>query len=134
MQPLPRNAVDLAIAASQGHVCAFDNIRWIPLWLSDLFCLMATSGVVTARTLYSNDGQSVINLHCPVMMTSLHTVVTEPDFADRSLQIHVPPLDAASRRDPAVLMQEFESDLPSIYRGALELIAEIYEQLPRSNP
>jgi len=130
VQPLPRNAVDLAIAATQGHVCAFDNIRSIPLWLSDLLCLMATSGVITSRTLYSNDGQSVINLHCAVMLTSLHTVVTEADFADRSLQIYVPPLDAERRRDPAVLMQEFESDLPSIFRGALELIAEIFEQLP----
>jgi len=134
VQPLPRNAVDLAIAATQGHVCAFDNIRSISMWLADLFCLMATSGVITGRTLYSNDGQSVINLHCAVMLTSLHTVVTEADFADRSLQIHVPPLDAARRRDPAVVMQEFESDLPSIFRGALELIAEIYEHLPLVEP
>jgi hypothetical protein len=134
VQPLPRNAVDLAIAASQGPLCAFDNARRIPQWLSDLFCLMSTTGVVTARTLYSNDGQSVISLHCPAIVTSLHAVITEPDLADRCLQVNVPPLAAESRRDPAVLMREFELDRPIIYRGALELIAEIYEQLPLVEP
>ena len=59
---------------------------------------------------------------------------SEPDLADRSLQVNVPPLDAESRRDPAVLMQEFERDRPIIFRGALELIAEIYEQLPLVEP
>ena len=134
VQPLPRSAVDLAIAAAQGGLCAFDNVRAIPLWLSDLFCLMATSGVVTARKLYSNEGQSAINLHCPAMLTSLHAVVTEPDLADRSLQVNVPPLDAAKRRDPTVLMQEFERDRPLIFRGALELIAEIFQKLPLVQP
>ena len=95
---------------------------------------MATSGVVTARKLYSNAGQSAISLHCAAILTSLHAAVTEPDLADRSLQVNVPPLDAESRRDPAVLMQEFERDRPIIFRGALELIAEIYEQLPLVEP
>jgi hypothetical protein len=134
VQPLPRNAVDLAIAASQGPLCGFDNVRSMPQWLSDLFCLMATSGVVTGRTLYSNASQSVISLHCPAIVTSLHAVITEPDLADRCLQVNVPPLDAECRRDPAVLMHEFEQDLPTIYRGALELIAEIYQQLPLVEP
>lgn len=134
LQPLPRSAVDLAIAAAQGPLCAFDNVRTIPQWLSDLLCLMATSGVVTGRQLYSNDGQSVINLHCPAIITSLHSVIAEPDLADRSLQINVPLLDTERRRDPAVLMREFEQDRPIIYRGALELIAEIYQQLPLVEP
>lgn len=134
VQPLPRNAVDLAIAASQGQLCAFDNIRSFPPWLSDLFCLMSTSGVITARELYTNARQSVISLHCAAILTTLHMAVTEPDLADRSLQVNVPSFDAANRRDPAVLMREFEEDLPSIYRGALELIAEILERLPHVTP
>jgi hypothetical protein len=43
LRALPREDRDLFIAASNGHVLAFDNVSGLPAWISDTLCRLATS-------------------------------------------------------------------------------------------
>ena len=38
LRALPREDRDLFIAASNGHVLAFDNVSGLPAWISDTLC------------------------------------------------------------------------------------------------
>lgn len=40
---LPRDERELFIAASNGHVLAFDNLSGLPHWLSDTLCASRNS-------------------------------------------------------------------------------------------
>jgi hypothetical protein len=43
------------IAASNGHLLAFDNLSGLPGWLSDALCRLATGGSFAVRQLYTDD-------------------------------------------------------------------------------
>ena len=49
MRALPRDDRDLFIAASNGHVLAFDNVSGLPAWISDTLCRLATGGGFAVR-------------------------------------------------------------------------------------
>lgn len=49
LRALPREERDLFIAASNGHVLAFDNVSGLPAWISDTLCRLATGGGFPAR-------------------------------------------------------------------------------------
>jgi hypothetical protein len=44
LRALPREDRDLFIAATNGHVLAFDNVSGLPAWISDTLCRLATGG------------------------------------------------------------------------------------------
>ena len=52
LRALPREDRDLFIAASNGHVLAFDNVSGLPAWISDTLCRLATGGGFAVRQLY----------------------------------------------------------------------------------
>jgi hypothetical protein len=49
LRALPREDRDLFIAASNGHVLAFDNVSGLPAWISDTLCRLATGGGFAVR-------------------------------------------------------------------------------------
>ena len=59
LRALPREDRDLFIAASNGHVLAFDNVSGLPGWISDTLCRLATGGGFAVRQLYT-DGDEVL--------------------------------------------------------------------------
>jgi hypothetical protein len=49
VRALPRNEQELFIAASNGHVLAFDNLSGLPPWLSDALCRLTSGGAFSTR-------------------------------------------------------------------------------------
>jgi hypothetical protein len=52
LRALPREDRDLFIAASNGHVLAFDNVSGLPIWIADTLCRLATGGGFAVRQLF----------------------------------------------------------------------------------
>src|SRR4029077_13027101 len=50
----PKDVRDLAIAANNSWIIAYDNLSGIPYWLSDSLCRLATGGGFSTRELYSD--------------------------------------------------------------------------------
>jgi len=129
MAVFPKEVKDMAIGAQNAHLLVYDNIRTLSHEWSDFLCIAATGGTINGRALYTNSQEHVLQLHAPVVMTSLHHPVKEPDLASRGLTIHLSKIVEKERKEEKVLADELDRLTPSIYRGLLELVAKILQKL-----
>jgi hypothetical protein len=130
VQAFPRQLKDMVVAAQHAHVLFFDNLREIRPLMADTLSIAATGGSVTARRLYSDAEQHVHPLHVALVLNGIHSFIEQPDLAQRCLPLHLRTLDEQHRRSEAEFLQAFHADLPRIFRGLLDLIAQIMEHLP----
>jgi hypothetical protein len=65
LRALPREDRDLFIAASNGHVLAFDNVSGLPPWISDTLCRLATGGGFAVRQLYTDQDEVLFDASRP---------------------------------------------------------------------
>ena len=129
-QLLHSNSKDLAIAGRNSHILMFDNIRSFTPAMSDTLCVASTGGAISSRTLYTNDGQSVMRLHVAMVLNGIHPFISQSDLAQRCLPITLKPLSPSSRVSEKQLITDFQNDLPVIQRGLYNLIASILQHLP----
>ncbi len=132
VQILPGNVKDFAIAAANAHVLCFDNVRELKPVIADYFCVAATGGALSARQLYTDADQHVIHLHVALVLNGIHTLIDQPDLAQRCLPLELRPIPDCDRKSEAQLASEFEADLPAILRGLFDLIAGILTHLPEA--
>jgi hypothetical protein len=88
----PRDERDIFIAATNGHLLAFDNLSIIPAWQSDALCRLATGGGFATRALYQNSEEARFNAMRPLILTAITEVVTRSDLLDRSIVLRLPPI------------------------------------------
>ena len=98
LRALPREDRDLFIAASNGHVLAFDNVSGLPAWGSDTLCRLATGGGFAVRQLYSDQDEALFDATRPVALNGIEDIVTRPDLADRALFLTLEPIPEECRR------------------------------------
>jgi hypothetical protein len=78
MSPLraePREIRDLMISATNGWCVALDNISYLPNWLSDAFCRLATGGGFATRGLWSDGEEALFDVIRPALLTGITDVV-----------------------------------------------------------
>jgi hypothetical protein len=85
LRALPREDRDLFIAATNGHVLAFDNVSGLAAWISDTLCRLATGGGFAVRQLYTDQDEVLFDAARPVILNGIKEIVTRPDLADRAL-------------------------------------------------
>jgi hypothetical protein len=73
LRALPREDRDLFIAASNGHVLAFDNVSGLPAWISDTLCRLATGGGFAVRQLYTDQDEVLFDAARPVILNGIET-------------------------------------------------------------
>ena len=84
----PRNGRDLAIAANNGWVLAYDNLSAISDWLSDAFCRIATGGGFSTReTATRTRTRCLIDAQRPLALNGIAELATRPDLLDRALPL-----------------------------------------------
>ncbi|MDP9474996.1 MAG: hypothetical protein M3R38_04785 [Actinomycetota bacterium] len=86
----PRNDQDLAIAAKNSRVLAYDNLSYIAPWLSDALCRISTGGGLGGRRLYTDDEEALFWALRPVAVNGITDVATRPDILDRSVVVRLP--------------------------------------------
>src|SRR6266480_818224 len=107
IRALPANERDLMIAATNGHVLAFDNVSTLPPWLSDALCRLSTGGGFATRRNYTDRDEELFNAACPVILNGIASVVTRPDLAERALFIMLEPIPEDQRLPEEQLWAEF---------------------------
>ena len=130
LRTLPRDARDLFIAASNGHVLAFDNISLVPDWISDTLCRLSTGGGFATRQLYTNQEEVLFDAARPVILNGIEDMVTRPDLADRALFLTLEAIPENRRRPQAELWAAFEAERPRILGVLLDAVVEGLKQLP----
>lgn len=131
-QVFPGNAKDLAIMSQNSHVLCFDNMRNFRAAMSDILCIASTGGALSNRALYTDADQHILHIHAPLVLNGIHSFINESDLAQRCLQIRTLPLPESDRQSEAVMIKEFKDDFPVIFRGLLDLIAQILKYLPKA--
>ena len=98
----PRSERDLAIAATNGHLIAMDNLSQITDQLSDALCRVSTGGSFRTRKLFTDSDELLFTFRCPVIISGIEEIVVRGDLLRRSLLIDLEPL--GRHRDVGVLL------------------------------
>lgn len=126
----PRDLRDLAIAAGNGWLICLDNLSYIPDWLSDALCCLATGGGFATRELYSNDEEAIFDARRPVLLTSIEDVVRRGDLLDRAVTVELEPIPEHGRRTEAELFAAFERLRPRVLGAILDALSVALHNLP----
>lgn len=133
LRALPREDRDLFIAASNGHVLAFDNVSGLPVWISDTLCRLATGGGFAVRQLYTDQDEVLFDAARPVILNGIEDIVTRPDLADRAVFLTLEPIPEERRRPEAELWAAFNAERPRILGVLLDAVVEGLKRLPKTN-
>jgi hypothetical protein len=133
LRALPREDRDLFIAASNGHVLAFDNVSGLPAWISDTLCRLATGGGFAVRQLYTDQDEVLFDAARPVILNGIEDIVTRPDLADRAVFLTLEPIPEERRRPEAELWAAFEAERPRILGVLLDAVVEGLKRLPETH-
>lgn len=120
----PRNEHDVMIAARNGWVISIDNLSALSPSISDCLCSLATGGGYATRQLYSDDDEKLFSGARPILINGIEDIIARPDLLDRSVQITLPQIDDADRRDEAKLLPQFEEARPYIFAALLDAVAQ----------
>jgi hypothetical protein len=118
LRALPRSERDLAIAAGNAWVLAFDNLSGIRDWLSDALCRLATGGGFATRQLYTDDEEIIFSARRPIILNGIDDIATRGDLQERSVLVSLPSILEDERREENTFWAEFEGARPRIF-GAL---------------
>jgi len=133
LRALPREDRDLFIAASNGHVLAFDNVSGLPAWISDTLCRLATGGGFAVRQLYTDQDEVLFDAARPVILNGIEDIVTRPDLADRAVFLTLEPIPEERRRPEAELWAAFEAERPRLLGVLLDAVVEGLKRLPETH-
>lgn len=134
VRTFPDHRRDLAIAASRTHLLMYDNLRQILRKFADDLCVLAMGGSREDRRLFTDAGVVVHRMHAALILNGIHPFLDQADLAQRTLTLMLRPLDEHARRSESALMQQFEVELPVIFRGLLDRIAAVLVHLPTVEP
>lgn len=126
----PRETRDLLIAASNAHLVVLDNLSHLPPGLSDDLCRLATGGGFAARTLYTDDEETLFHAIRPVIVTGIEELSVRPDLLDRTLLLLLPPVAEDRRRPEAAFWTEFQRVRPAVLGALLDVVTGTLRHLP----
>jgi len=125
-----RNARDLMIGANNSWCLAYDNLSYVPQWLSDALCRLSTGGGFATRELYTDLDEIIFDSQRPVLLTSIEEVATRSDLLDRCLIVWLPAIPEDQRRREEEIEQAFEAVRPRILGALFDAISGALGELP----
>ncbi len=126
----PKEVRDLMIAATNSWCIALDNISYLPNWLSDAFCRLATGGGFSTRELWSDGEEALFDVIRPALLTGITDVVTNADLLDRVVTIDLPRIPEERRLTERQLWAEFNEARPRILGGLFHALSRVLTELP----
>lgn len=119
----PRDERDLFIAASNAHMLAFDNLSYVPDWLSDALCRVSSGGGFGTRELHTDRGETIIEVALPIILNGIPDLASRPDLGERALAVTLPRIAPANRQTERELMDNFNACRPEILGGLLDAVS-----------
>jgi len=123
LRATPRDERDLAIAASNAWLVVFDNVSYLPPWLSDALCRLATGGGFGTRELYTDDEERLFDYMRPIILNGIEEIVTRPDLLDRAMLISLPLILEAGRREEKEFWRAFKEAQPRLLGALLDAVS-----------
>src|SRR5262249_51161087 len=121
---------NVAIAASNSWIVAYDNLSHLPAWLSDALCCVSTGLGFATRALYTDGEESLFSAMRPVMVNGIEEIATRGDFLDRAIIVHLPAMDPQKVKDEEAFWGEVEGARPHILGALLTIVSNGMARLP----
>jgi hypothetical protein len=110
--------------ANHNYLAFYDNVKFIPYWLSDEICKTVTGIGHTKRALYSDDDDIVYeHKHC-VSLNGINVSLTEPDALDRSIFIELEEIEDEARKREEEILARFEIIKPKLLAYLFDIVAK----------
>ena len=126
----PRDVQNVAIAASNSWVVAYDNLSHLPDWLSDALCCVSTGLGFATRSLFTDGEESLFQAMRPIAINGIEEVAHRADFLDRSIVVHLPAMDPQAVQDEQSFRAEVEIARPQILGALLTIVSQGLQTLP----
>jgi len=120
---LPKSERDLVINANNSWILAFDNTSYLPDWLSDAICRLATGGGFGIRENYTDDEEIIFKSKRPVILNSIGDIATRPDLLDRAIIITLPVIPDEKRRTEKEIWSDFNEVYPPVLGALLDAVS-----------
>jgi hypothetical protein len=130
LRSFPRDERDLAIAASNGWVLAYDNLSGLSSAMSDALCKLATGGGFGTRQLYENNEEMLFNFKRPVIVNGIDDIATRQDMVSRSILQNLPAIPEEKRQDEGSFWALFESVKSKLLGAILTAVSGALRELP----
>jgi hypothetical protein len=108
---------------------ALDNLSGLSQGFSDALCRFSTGGGHTARQLYTDMEEVLVEIQRPCILNGITDIATSPDLVDRSLAIHLPSIADDKRETEAELWTRFHHISPRILGALLDAVSGALRQL-----
>jgi hypothetical protein len=125
-----KSVEDFCVAAQNCWLPAFDNLSYIGDELSDALCRLSTGGGFSARRLYSNNEERILEAKRPAIWTGINEVATRGDLVDRTISIELPTVPEEARKQEAEVEEQFRKAAPKLFGALLTRIAGSLRELP----
>ncbi len=126
----PQNERDLAIAAQNSAMLAFDNLSTIEPWLSDSLCRLVSGGGLSTRKLYSDSAETLLEFRRPVLLNAIEELGVRSDLLDRSILLTLKAIPSNRRKLESDLWRDFDLAKPAILGAILDSVAAAIRNSP----
>jgi hypothetical protein len=118
------------IAVKNSWMMVFDNLSYLPNWLSDCLCRLSTGGGFSTRELWTNDEEILFDATRPVILGSIEDLAQRGDLLERGIVLRLPSIPEEKRRPEKELLAEFSKARPYILGALLNAVAAGLKNLP----
>lgn len=132
LRALPKDEKDLAIAANNTWILAFDNLSSLSNQMSDSLAKLSTGGGLATRKLYSDDEESVFNIMRPSILNGIDDIGKRQDLLDRSIVINLPSIPETKRTDEKTFWKDFNSKKAEILGALCTVVSKALSELPHT--
>lgn len=120
---LPKEARDLMIAARNSYLLSFDNLSFLPDWLSDDLCSLATGAGFRTRALTTDDEEAIFSAARPIVLNGIPDVISRDDLMSRSIVITLDSIPDERRKTEQEVEAVFWEVHPLLLGRLLDAVA-----------
>jgi hypothetical protein len=120
----PKEARDLMISALNSHVIGFDNLSFIPDWLSDDLCRLATGAGFRTRALHTDRDEVIFKAARPIVLNGITDMIRRGDMLDRSMSLTLDPIADEQRRTEADVDAMFLQVQPAVLAALADALVQ----------
>ena len=128
---LLKNIPEFIQQVNHNYLAFYDNVKYIPYWLSDEICKAITGIGHTKRELYSDDEDVIYEHRRCISLNGINVALIEPDALDRSLFIEQLEIDDENRKKKEDLFAEFERIKPNLFAYILDTLVKAMQIKPK---
>jgi hypothetical protein len=109
---------------SHNHLVFYDNLKYVPSWLSSEVCSAITGSGGSKRALYTDDDDIVYEYKRCFGFNGINLVLTESDALDRSIVIEQKSIEPKYRIAEQKILADFDELRPRLLGYILDIIVK----------